>query len=103
MLQSWDLDKGHKLNVHLTTTQKDLADLVTFTEKILNGKLRFFCSVCSIYVFCPVGKYIDRSWVNFIPSTGMEKFVTRVIVSTSPQHVLELDILHKLSGKRVSN
>ena len=35
------------------------ADLVTFTEEILNGKLRFLCSVCSvtlwfIWVMAPI-------------------------------------------------
>ena len=33
------------IQIIVHTTQKMTADLVTFTEEILNGKLHFLCSV----------------------------------------------------------
>ena len=76
MLQSWDLDKGHKLNVHLTTTQKDLADLVTFTEKYLMENFVF----CAVFV-----QYMSFvQWVNTSIAHGLTLFPRQVWRSLSP-------------------
>ena len=36
---------------------QETADLVTFTEKILNGKLHVLCSVCSVREYVIIREY----------------------------------------------
>ena len=43
----WNDSKNWETREVLTTPQ-ETADLVTFTEEILNGKLRFLCSIVSL-------------------------------------------------------
>ena len=46
---------------------KDTADLVTFTEEILNGKLHFLCSV-SLLSF-------SLEALRFLPLASVERFI----------------------------
>ena len=39
----------------------ETADLVTFTEEILNGKLRFLCSVCQTHLEAFIQRVTSRN------------------------------------------
>ena len=46
MIRRFSQEQKHFIPLHLSTEEMKLetADLVTFTEKILNGRLHFLCS-----------------------------------------------------------
>ena len=54
------------------------ADLVAFTEEILNGKLRFVCSVIS---YISLGSCIIHHTVLYIPLKGLHYRISYTIQS----------------------
>ena len=66
---------------------QEAADLVTFTEEILNGKLQFLCSVYST-------DSNEKQWtLTFCPNKlectrHMHKYVWQIISKTTTSHIV---------------
>ena len=57
---------GQKASSNLYRTKNETADLVTFTEEILNGKLHFLCSVISTGRFPFTESFLQNFVIPFL-------------------------------------
>ena len=78
---------------------QETADLVTFTEEILTGKLHFLCSVTWLhYIFSSV-YYIKNSYkilmTNWLKKKIMSMKIIQVLIATLPTTSMNQDDIHK--------
>ena len=70
-----------------------MKDLVTFTEKILNGKLHFLCSesffafiqFCLISLLCSIDFFLEVSLREKCPNTEFGHFSRSVYLEKTPR------------------
>ena len=73
--KKWSFPSG--ISSEIWPNQQFPADLVTFTEEILNGKLHFFCALNEIQQFiCRKGQLLRDCFFWKIDMTGWNCFLT---------------------------
>ena len=93
----------------MSPNPQETADLVTFTEEILNGQLHFLCSVMNVLemgntIFFWSTNLIEKWYLLDIPGLGEGSFSCTAFLVFSVWNITDLlahDFLHNLFGLTV--